>query len=182
MDQRRPAMDLENLRGLHTLENATSVDMAVAYPPIGDWDFPRRPWQVAMLLLLGIAGAGPIVQSIGRCLEPQSRMSLRYVKRSRILDQESDIDIDDCLVDWVAGECRISLDEAREQIVRLSCSFRLLPMRIVDVVYAWLPWADRAPLASLTWRLSDPRRLYRDMMELGMPAEETTTSGTSCWQ
>ena len=118
------------------LENATSVDLGLACPTIGEWDFPRRPWQVAMLLLLGIAGAGPIVQSIGRYLEPESRMSLRYVKRSRILDRESDIDINDCLVDWVAGKCEITLNEAREQIVRLSCGFRLLPTRIVDVVHA----------------------------------------------
>ena len=65
------------------LENVTSVDLAIVYPTIGEWDFPRRPWQVAMLLLLGIAGAGPIVQSIGHCLEPESRMSLRGTSSGR---------------------------------------------------------------------------------------------------
>ena len=153
--QRRLAMDLENLRHLEMLETGTGIE--VDYPMIGDRTLPRRPWQIALLLLIRIGEAGPVVQSIGRCLEIEHQMSLRYVKESRVLDEESDIEIDDYLVDWVAEEFWISLDAAREHIVRLTYDFRLLPPRIVDVVHAHVPWAERVPLASLPWFLSDPR-------------------------
>ena len=161
MDERRRAMDLENLRHLEMLEKSDCIEPRVDYPWVGDRLRPRRAWQVAMLLLFRIARAGPVAQSVGRCLEVKGPMSLRYVRESRVLDEESDIGIDDYLVDWVAGELWISLDAARDQIVQLACDCRLLPPRIVDVVYAYVPWAERVPLASLTWFLSDARLIDR---------------------
>lgn len=161
MDERRREMDLENLRHLEMLEKADYIESGISYPWVGDPLRPRRAWQVAMLLLFRIARAGPVAQSVGRCLEVKRPMSLRYVRDSHIFDEESDIGIDDYLVDWMAEELWISLDYARDQIVQLACDCRLLPPRIVDVVYAYVPWADRVPLASLTWCLSDARLIDR---------------------
>ena len=163
-DERRLAMDLENLRHLEMLETTHEIEPAVDHPRIGERGSPRSPWQVVLLLLLRIARAGPVAQSIGRCLEVERRMSLRYVKRSGILDEAGAIEIDDYLIDWVAGECWISLDDARDQIVQLSCDFWLLPTGIVDVVHAYVPFADRLPLASLAWFLADPRLVDRIML------------------
>ena len=160
-DERRLVMDLENLRRLEMLETATGIEPDVDHPALGKPPLPRRPWQVSLLLLRRISHAGAVVQSVGRCLEPESWMSLRYVKRSGILDRERDLGIEDPPVDWVAGELLTSLNEARDRIVELAGDFRLLPYQIVDVVYAHVPWAELVPLASLAMVLSDPRLIDR---------------------
>ena len=173
-NQRRLVMDLENLRHLQMLENTPRVDWEVAYPTgsetDADLDLPRRTWQVALLLLCHLARFGPIVQSLGRRLEPGRRMSLRYVKQSRILDDVSGLDAGDRLVRGVAVECRLRPDEARDQITLVACDFRLLPMRVIDVVYAYVPFADRVPIASLAWFLGTPRLIDRVLLAGGEAA------------
>ena len=83
------------------LETTHEIEPVVDHPRIGERDSPRSPWQIAFLLLFRIARAGPVAQSIVRCLEVESRMSLRHVKQSVLLDEASAVRIDDYLFDWI---------------------------------------------------------------------------------
>ena len=161
MDKRRLERDLGNLRRLELLETGSMKWPEVNCPMLGDTLSPRPPWRTAWLILYRIAEAGPVAESIGRCLNIPVSMSLRYVKYSHILDELSDVATDAYLVDWVAEEFWISLNAAQDQIVRLSRDFRLLPPRIVDVVSAYVPWSERVPLISLIQFLSDPHLIGR---------------------
>ena len=161
MDKRRLERYLATLRHLELLETGSVKWPEVNHPMLGDTSSRRLPWRTALLILYRIAEAGPVAESIGRCLNIPGSMSLRYVKYSHILDELSDVTIEDYLVDWVAEEFWISLKAAQDQIVELSRGFRLLPPRIVDVVNAYVPWSERMPLISLIQFLSDPRLIDR---------------------
>lgn len=166
-DERRLAMDLENVRHLQMLETMLETGAAVDLPDLPDTVDPsssRKPWRLAALLLARVAEADAIAQSIGRCQGVESRMSLRYVKQSGILDDLSAVGVDDFVVDRVAGEWWISLNEAHDRIVQLSCDIRLLPPGVVAVVHAYVPFADREPWAGLARRLSDPGLRNRLML------------------
>ena len=166
-DERRLAMDLENVRHLQMLETMLETGAAIDLPDLPDTVDPsssRKPWRLAALLLARVAEADAIAQSIGRCQGVENRMSLRYVKQSGILDDLSAVGVDDFVVDWVAGEWWISLNEAHDRIVQLSCDIRLLPPGVVAVVHAYVPFADRKPWAGLAQRMSDPGLRNRLML------------------
>ena len=110
------------------------------------------PWEKAMMLLVGVASAGPVARAVARHLELGDSPTLEDVCTHPRFRDAIDGVISSDLVEWVARELDVADDEARERIVALSRDTGALPPPAVGIVVSHVPvWAELHPENSDDW-------------------------------
>jgi RNA polymerase primary sigma factor len=151
-DERRLARQLEGLNHLNKLEKELAVQPApgqdgISVLPLDD-ELPveSMAWEAAMLLLVRIAIAAPLVRSLARYLELNQYMPLHNVKESHPLRGAIDAEVAPSMVSQVASDLGISGEVAYQRIVQLSLDTWVLPTKVVDVVTSYVAvWAELHP-------------------------------------
>ena len=130
------------------------------------------PWESAMLLLVRIATAGPVVRAVACHLELGDALTLEDTCAHPEFRAAIDGELGAELVERVASELDMTEEDAGERIVRLSRDTRTLPRVAMGVATAYVPvWAelhpdnsddsDRCTLDLLSRMLGDPGLSHR---------------------
>ena len=150
-DERRLARELEGLNHLNKLEKELAAQPAdketmTVLPLEDELPVESMAWEAAMLLLIRIAHAAPLVRSLARYLQLNQYIPLEEVKESGPLRGAIDAEVSTTMVAQVASDLGISEEVAYQRIVQLSLDTWVLPPRIVDTMTAYVPvWAELHP-------------------------------------
>ncbi len=150
-DERRLARELEGLNHLNKLEKELAAQPAdketmTVLPLEDELPVESMAWEAAMLLLIRIAHAAPLVRSLARYLQLNQYIPLEEVKESDPLRRAIDAEVSTAMVAQVASDLGISEEVAYQRIVQLSLDTWVLPPRIVDTMTAYVPvWAELHP-------------------------------------
>ena len=150
-DERRLARQLEGLNHLNKMEKELAeqpapADAVSVLTAADELPVESMAWEAAMLLLVRIANAAPLVRSLARYLELNPSLPLQEVKDSAPLRGAIDAEIAPAMVEQVARDLDISEDVAYQRIVQLSLDTWVLPPRMIDVAATYVPiWAELHP-------------------------------------
>ena len=150
-DERRLARELEGLNHLNKLEKELaerlSGDETVSFLPAEEaLPTESMAWEAAMLLLIRIANAAPLVRSLARYLQLDQSMAMGEVKESPPLRKAIDAEVSTAMIEQVAIELDITVEVAYQKIVQLSLDTWVLPPKMVDVITSYVPvWAELHP-------------------------------------
>ena len=150
-DERRLARELEGLNHLNKLEKELaerlSGDETVSFLPAEEaLPTESMAWEAAMLLLIRIANAAPLVRSLARYLQLDQSMPMGEVKESPPLRKAIDAEVSTAMIEQVAIDLDITVEVAYQKIVQLSLDTWVLPPKMVDVITSYVPvWAELHP-------------------------------------
>ena len=150
-DERRLARELEGLNHLNKLEKELaerlSADEVVSFLPAEEaLPTESMAWEAALLLLIRIANAAPLVRSLARYLELDQSMAMGEVKESPPLRKAIDAEISTAMIEQVAIDLDITVEVAHQKIVQLSLDTWVIPPKMVDVITSYVPvWAELHP-------------------------------------
>ncbi len=150
-DERRLARQLEGLNHLNKMEKELAeqpapADAVSVLTAADELPVESMAWEAAMLLLVRIANAAPLVRSLARYLALNPSLPLQEVKDSAPLRGAIDAEIAPAMVEQVARDLDISEDVAYQRIVQLSLDTWVLPPRMIDVAATYVPiWAELHP-------------------------------------